>query len=731
MNNDRGNRKPPMDRDGPRDRSGPRDKASPRAERSRPAVTAEDNDGSERIAKRLARAGIASRRDAEMMIVAGRIAVNGKVLESPAFNVMRDDTITVDGKPLPPIERTRLWLYHKQAGLVTTNRDPEGRPTVFDSLPEGMPRVLSVGRLDINTEGLLLLTNDGGLARVLELPSTGWVRKYRVRAHGKVKQSDLDQLKNGIAIDGIFYGAVDASIEREQGSNVWLSVALREGKNREVKNILGELGLSVTRLIRVSFGPFQLADLEEGAVRELKGRILREQLGERLIEEANADFESPILKPFSNAPVVGETRLSERPQVSEDGWISSTAAAAARGGGRGKKGDFAERGRARLSTKPDDRPRDRGNDRFADRSKGRDKDTDDKPEQQAPRSRSANVWMAPGARPQTARKKVWRDDEGRRERHATDGDNRPVRAREDRAYGDKPKQYGDRPREDKREGGYEKRDRPNYGDKPRQFGDKPKQYGDKPKQYGDRQERGERKPYGARDTRSTASDAPRERSYGDRSRDDKREGGYEKRDRPSYGDKPRQFGDKPKQYGDRPKQYGDRQERGERKPYGARDTRSTASDAPRERSYGDRSRDDKREGGYEKRDRPSYGDKPRQFGDKPKQYGDRPKQYGDRQERGERKPYGARDTRSSASDAPRERSYGDRSRDDKRDGGYEKRDRKPLSDTSGKSRDGGYAKKSAGGASYAGKGKPGGAARPSTGVRKDRPAGGPRADRRR
>ncbi|MCZ2203342.1 pseudouridine synthase [Bartonella sp. A05] len=354
-----------------------------------------ENNESERIAKRLARAGVASRRDAEMMIVAGRIVVNGTVVTTPAFNVTRSDVITVDGKLLPPIERTRLWLYHKPAGLVTTNRDPEGRPTVFDNVPEGMPRVLSVGRLDINTEGLLLLTNDGGLARVLELPITGWVRKYRVRAHGKIKQSELDSLKNGIAIDGIFYGSIEASIEREQGSNIWLSVALREGKNREIKNVLGALGLSVNRLIRVSYGPFHLSDLEVGAVRELKGRMLRDQLGERLIAQANADFDAPILKPFSNSIVVAEKQSSKKPILKDNGWIFSSESIAQ----RRKKGSVAERGRERLSTKLDEK------------FMRKDKNADGKAERFLLRSRRSNVWMAPGARPQSVRKKFYYNDD--------------------------------------------------------------------------------------------------------------------------------------------------------------------------------------------------------------------------------------------------------------------------------------------------------------------------------
>jgi len=334
----------------------------------------------ERIAKRLARAGIASRREAETIIAAGRVAVNGHVLTTPAVNVEKTDVITVDGKPLPQAERTRLWLYHKPSGLVTTMYDPEGRPTVFDSLPDGLPRVLSVGRLDISTEGLLLLTNDGGLSRILELPSTGWARHYRVRAHGKISQAELDSLKNGIAVDGVFYGAVEASIEREQGSNVWLSVTLHEGKNREIKNILGALGLTVARLIRVSFGPFQLDDLGEGMVREIRGRTLRDQLGKRLIAEANADFDSLVVKVFSNAPVAAASRGEKRPRETMPGkerdWISS-------GGGRRRQAGSCQDSdaRAKLTARP-----------FEERKEHR--------------NRIANVWMAPGARPARGRSRT-------------------------------------------------------------------------------------------------------------------------------------------------------------------------------------------------------------------------------------------------------------------------------------------------------------------------------------
>ena len=250
-------------------------------------------DAPERIAKRMARAGLCSRREAEAWIAAGRVSVNGRKLDSPALTVTARDRIEVDGTLLPGKERTRLWLLHKKAGTVTTARDPEGRPTVFDGLPGDMPRTLAVGRLDINTEGLLLLTNDGGLARVLELPSTGWLRRYRVRAHGQVTQQALDGLADGIAVDGVLYGAIEAELERQQGTNAWLTFAMREGKNREVKKVLAALGLTVNRLIRISYGPFQLGDLAAGEVREVRGRTLRDQLGPRLIDEAGADFDTP------------------------------------------------------------------------------------------------------------------------------------------------------------------------------------------------------------------------------------------------------------------------------------------------------------------------------------------------------------------------------------------------------------------------------------------------------
>ena len=241
--------------------------------------------GPMRIAKALARAGLCSRREAERWIEGGRVSVNGEVLESPARDVAPADRILVDGNPLPVPAPPRLWRYHKPKGRVTTHSDPQGRPTVFEALPEEMPRVISIGRLDFNTEGLLLLTNDGALARHLELPATGWLRRYRVRAHGAVAQEALDKLKDGVEIGGVRYGPIEATLEKVQGSNVWLMLGLREGKNREVRTILDSLGLTVNRLIRVSFGPFQLLDLAPGAVEPVKRRVLADQLPAPIVRE--------------------------------------------------------------------------------------------------------------------------------------------------------------------------------------------------------------------------------------------------------------------------------------------------------------------------------------------------------------------------------------------------------------------------------------------------------------
>ncbi|MBV0913897.1 rRNA pseudouridine synthase [Rhodobacteraceae bacterium ASV31] len=239
----------------------------------------EDTKPGERIAKRLARAGVASRRDAEKMIEAGRVAVNGKQIASPALNVTAADRITVDGKALAEAEPSRLWLYHKPLGLVTSARDEKGRETIFDALPEDMPRVMSIGRLDINSEGLLLLTNDGEIKRRLELPSTGWLRKYRVRVKGTPTDADLEPLRRGLTVEGVRYQPMSVTLDRQQGANAWLTVGLREGKNREIRRAAEAVGLAVNRLLRVSYGPFRLGELKAGAVEEVRPKVMRDQLG--------------------------------------------------------------------------------------------------------------------------------------------------------------------------------------------------------------------------------------------------------------------------------------------------------------------------------------------------------------------------------------------------------------------------------------------------------------------
>src|SRR6056297_98348 len=233
----------------------------------------------ERIAKVIARAGVASRREAERMIESGRVTVNGKVIERAALNITPKDKVTVDGRDLTAPEPPRLWLYHKPTGLVTTTRDDQGRTTIYDELPEDLPRVMTVGRLDLNSEGLLLLTNDGGIKRRLELPSTGWLRKYRVRVNGRPTDQTPAPLRDGIEVDGQRFQPMQVAIDRQQGANAWLTIGLREGKNREIRRAMSDIGLNVNRLIRVSYGPFQLGQLKAGEVQEIRRRILRDQLG--------------------------------------------------------------------------------------------------------------------------------------------------------------------------------------------------------------------------------------------------------------------------------------------------------------------------------------------------------------------------------------------------------------------------------------------------------------------
>ena len=236
----------------------------------------------ERLAKFMARSGVCSRRDAEDLIKQKRVTVNGEIIDTPAFKVEGSEKILLDGEKLPEIEQTRLWLYHKPAGLLTTHKDTEARATVFDHLPAGLPRVISVGRLDLNSEGLLLLTNNGELSRKLELPENGWSRRYKVRVHGFINKNKLADLAKGATVDGINYGPVKAELESQNGTNSWLIVTLNEGKNREIRKLMKSIGLEVARLIRLSYGPFQLGNLKKGEVREVPQKVLKEQLGSKI-----------------------------------------------------------------------------------------------------------------------------------------------------------------------------------------------------------------------------------------------------------------------------------------------------------------------------------------------------------------------------------------------------------------------------------------------------------------
>jgi 23S rRNA pseudouridine2605 synthase len=613
-----------------------------------PAPETMDAEGKpERISKILARVGVASRRDIERMIMEGRVSLNGKVLDTPVVNVTLADKIEVDGLPIRGIERTRLWLYHKPSGLVTTNSDPEGRDTVFDNLPEGLPRVLSIGRLDINTEGLLLLTNDGGLSRVLELPTTGWLRRYRVRAHGEIKQEELDKLKDGMAVDGVLYGSIEATLDRTQGHNVWITMGLREGKNREIKNVLGAIGLEVNRLIRISYGPFQLGDLPEGQVLEVRGRTLRDQLGPRLIEEAKANFDAPIYndnESEDDKPARTErSAWAERPERTEK--ERPARAERPERPRSDKPEDRREKALSRLDTKPGSRS-------TSDKPRGgskpfpkRDQDADDRPKKRPPMgtSRTANVWMAPGARPTTEinpRKSSARAEAERLFEKPKPVNDRPVIVK--RAEDDADWIRADSPPEPEKGDFGRKRspgDRPDRGDRPvagkprgeRSFADKPR--GDrKPREDGDRPARSFDKPRGER----SFGDKPRgDRPFSDRKpREDGDRPARPRGDRPvgdrPFADKPRgerSFGDKPR--GDRP--FSDRKprEEGDRpaRSYSAGDSRSERPRA--ERAFGDRPpRTDRPAGDRPASDRPS-GDRP--AGDRPRSArpsGDRP--FGDK-----------------------------------------------------------------------------------------------------
>ncbi|HYC68703.1 pseudouridine synthase [Brevundimonas sp.] len=338
-------------------RGGGKPGGKPFSKDGKPAAKADEGPKrSERIAKAMARAGIASRREVERLIGLGKVAVNGKILDTPATLVTRDDVITMDGKPIGSAQATRVWRYHKPAGLLTSHTDPAGRPTVFDALPSGLPRVISVGRLDLNTEGLLLLTNDGELSRALELPQTELVRQYRARARGRVTQSQLDTLKDGVTVDGVRYGPIEATLDKvkdrgegeKASANLWISVSITEGKNREVRKVLEHLGLTVNRLIRLAYGPFQLGTLPVGSVEEVGPRVIRELLAEHIRPE-NLPTGNTVATP---APIPGRRISTPIVKGASGSAISDPSRKPSRVRAAGAAADAAAERAARPQKKP-------------------------------------------------------------------------------------------------------------------------------------------------------------------------------------------------------------------------------------------------------------------------------------------------------------------------------------------------------------------------------------------
>ncbi len=541
----------------------------------------------ERIAKTLARAGLASRREVERLIGLGKIAVNGRILETPAVLVSNADVITVEGQVIGKAEPTRLWRYHKPVGLVTTHRDPQGRPTVFDKLPEPLPRVISVGRLDLNSEGLLLLTNDGELARALELPSTGWMRRYRARALGHTTQARLDALKDGTTVEGVIYGPIEATLDKmvdkpDGRANVWITVGITEGKNREVRKVLESIGLKVNRLIRLAYGPFQLGNLEPGDVEEVGPRVIRELL-------------SDMIDP-RNLPPEGASQTQDRPARAGSRFSRDMPGTgdAPRGSGerRGGANRFAAAGEGARPA-----PRSGPKKAFPEKREYKERDFDERP-------RFEGDGVARDRRPTGERKPYGGasfNDKPRFDRGAPgeSGGERKTSYAKPRADagGDRPRSFGDKPRFDRGapgEGGGERK--PATGrtyakprldagsDRPRTFGDKPRFDRGAPGEG-----RGERKPvtggtYGKPRSDAGGGDRPRAR-YSDKPRFDRGASGESGGERKTYG-KPRSDagGDRPRSFGDKPRF--DRSASGEGKFQGK--PRPAAGGADRPRTFGDK-----------------------------------------------------------------------------------------------------------------------------------------------
>ncbi|WP_444455085.1 pseudouridine synthase [Rhodobacter capsulatus] len=542
----------------------------------------------------IARSGVASRRDAEKMILAGRVTVNGKKVETPALDVKPSDKVVIDGKPIDAPQETRLWLYYKPLGLVTTEKDDQGRRTIFDEMPEEMPRVLNVGRLDLNSEGLLLLTNDGGLKRRLELPETGWLRKYRVRVNGRPTTETFDPLRRGITIDGEDFQPMEVSLDRQQGANAWLTVGIREGKNREIRRAMGEVGMTVNRLIRVSYGPFRLNDMEPGAVVEVKRKMLRDQLGDRLLSGIE-DGKPPRSERMAPKPGARKPRPEggERPARGEGDERKSF----------GRQRDFA-------GAEGDRKPRAFG-------MKSHREDGDRKPfERREDGERKPFARREDGDRKPYAR----REDGDRKPYAPRDGEKKPYARRED---GDR-KPYAPRDGEKKPYARREDGDRKPYA--PRDGEKKPyarREDGDR-KPYAPRD--GEKKPYARREDGDRKPYAPRD---GEKKPYARREDGDRKPYAPRDAEKKpyarREDGDrKPYAPRDGEKKPYARREDGDRKPYAPRDGEGGKSFGPRGGKPGFKSEGFKSHGGGKPGGKPrsegfkshSGGDK-RPFGGKP------------------------------------------------------------------------------------------------------------------